>query len=174
VDEDSIVAGECTTLHWEVLWSTTVTIGSTEVADTGTLTVCPESTSTYNLHAEGPGGDSTESITITVSQPPDTDPPPVPTPSVPADGLALSCRTKQNLVWIPVEDPSGVVYFVKLESQISETAWMPVREWDSISGKQVEADVDCGIVYRWAVRARDGAGNTSAWSDWYTFGINLP
>jgi hypothetical protein len=57
---------------------------------------------------------------------------------------------------------------------VTATSWIPVRDWGPISGKQVEADVECGVSYRWAVRAQDGAGNTSAWSDWYAFGVNLP
>jgi hypothetical protein len=33
--------------------------------------------------------------------------------------------------------------------------------------------VDCGGIYRWAVRAQDGAGNQSAWSAYFNFSINL-
>jgi hypothetical protein len=35
------------------------------------------------------------------------------------------------------------------------------------------ADVDCGIIYRWMVRAQDGAGNISNWSTMYTFSLTL-
>jgi hypothetical protein len=105
--------------------------------------------------------------------PPDTTPPPVPTPAVPADELVLSCRSKQTLAWLPVNDPSGVVYYVKLERQKTATEWDSVHGWGPVDGKQVEADVDCGGIYRWAVRAQDGAGNQSAWSAYSNFSINL-
>jgi hypothetical protein len=174
VDDDSITAGDCTTLHWEVSWTTFVSVNGTEVAGTGTWSVCPASTTTYTIHAEGPGGSVDQSITVNVSAPADTTPPPVPMPAVPADELVLSCRSKQTLAWLPVTDPSGpVVYYVKLERQVTATTWESVRGWGPESGKQVEADVNCGGIYRWAVRAEDGAGNISAWSEWFTFSIDL-
>jgi len=107
--------------------------------------------------------------------PPDTTPPPVPTPYVPTDGLVIDCPAteKQTLVWLPVTDPSGVVYYVKLERQVTATVWDSVRGWGPLEGKQVEADVQCGGIYRWAVRAEDGAGNISEWSEWFTFSIDL-
>jgi hypothetical protein len=107
--------------------------------------------------------------------PPDTTPPPVPAPFVPADGLVIDCPAteKQTLAWLPVDDPSGVVYYVKLERQKTATEWDSVAGWGPLSDKQVEADVDCGGIYRWAVRAQDGAGNQSAWSAYSNFSINL-
>ena len=173
VDDDSITAGDCTTLHWQVSWTTYLEVNGTEVAGTGTWSVCPDSTVTYTIHAEGPGGTVDQSLVITVSAPVDNTPPPVPTPYVPANELVVDCKSTQNLVWLPVEDPSGVVYYVKLERKITATSWESVRGWGPLTDKQVEADVDCGGIYRWAVRAEDGAGNISAWSEWYTFSVNL-
>jgi hypothetical protein len=177
VDDDSIATGDCTTLHWEVSWTTFVSVNGTEVAGTGTWSVCPASTTTYTIHAEGPGGSVDQSITVNVSAPADTTPPPVPTPYVPADGLMIDpcpASGKQTLVWLPVTDPSGpVVYYVKLEWKKTATEWQVVGGYGPLSDKQVEVDVDCGGIYRWAVRAEDGAGNISAWSEWFTFSINL-
>jgi hypothetical protein len=103
--------------------------------------------------------------------PPDTTAPAIPAPAVPADGLDLSCRASQNLVWVPVEDPGGVSYYVKLQRQVTVDEWHAVRGWGPLSGKEIEVDVDCGIFYRWAVRAEDGAGNQSAWSEWSYFSV---
>jgi len=178
VDDDNITAGECTVLHWEVNWTTYVEVNGTEVAGTGTWEVCPESTVTYTIHAEGPGGTVDQSLVVTVSEPADTTPPPVPTPYVPADGLVIGCPStpekKQTLAWLPVDDPSGVVYYVKLERQKTATEWDSVAGWGPVSDKQVEADVECGGIYHWAVRAEDGEGNDSAWSEWFTFSVGLP
>jgi hypothetical protein len=173
VDDDTITAGECTTLHWEVSWTTYLEVNGTEVAGTGTWEVCPASTSTYDIHAEGPGGVVDQSLVVTVSEPVDTTPPPVPAPAVPADELVIDCTVQQTLAWLPVEDPSGVIYYVKLEQQIKAGEWSSAAGYGPVSGKQVEADVSCGGIYRWAVRAEDGAGNISAWSEWYTFSVNL-
>jgi hypothetical protein len=108
-------------------------------------------------------------------QPPsDTTPPPAPTPAVPADGLVLSCRSSQTLAWLPVDDPSGISgYYVKLEKEVTTGNWQSAGGYGPISGKQVDVTVDCGIHYRWMVRAQDGAGNFSNWSAPSHFSINL-
>lgn len=105
--------------------------------------------------------------------PPDTTPPAVPQPMVPANGLVVECRTTQNLAWIPVTDPSGVTYDVRLERQITASTWDQVRALGLVSAKQVDVPVQCGVIYRWSVRARDGAGNFSAWSAWSGFSVDL-
>ncbi len=106
--------------------------------------------------------------------PSDTTPPPVPTPMVPANGLEVSCRATQTLAWLPVDDPSGIEgYSVELEREVTKGQWQNVNEWGSIGGKQIDVPVDCGIRYRWIVRARDGAGNFSDWSPIFYFSVNL-
>jgi hypothetical protein len=118
----------------------------------------------------------TEVPTVPPTDVPDTDPPPVPTPYVPSDGLVIKpcpASGKQTLAWLPVTDPSNVFYYVKLESQVKVNEWQTVRGWGPELGKQVEADIQCGVIYRWAVRAQDGAGNLSDWSAWYTFSVDL-
>jgi len=106
--------------------------------------------------------------------PKDTTPPPVPSPAVPADGLELSCRTSQTLAWLPVTDLSGIAgYYVKLELKITQDQWQSAGEYGPITGKQVDVNVQCGGIYRWMVRAKDGAGNISDWSAPSHFSISL-
>lgn len=107
------------------------------------------------------------------SPPPDTTPPPAPTLVVPADGLALTCRNTQTLAWLPVEDESGIAgYDIRLELQVTTNQWNLVREWGPVADKQTEAqNLLCGGIYRWTVRARDGAGNIGDWADWFHFTI---
>ena len=173
VDRDSLIAGECTTLRWDVEHVTAVFLNGEGVAGHGTRQICPAVTTTYTLHVEAPGGNVDRSIVVTVSAPADTTPPPVPAPFVPADGLVVKCTLKQVLAWLPVTDPSGVVYYVKLEQKMTATEWRSVRGWGPVNDKQVEAEVGCGGIYRWTVRAQDGAGNISAWSAWSNFSVNL-
>ncbi|HID29921.1 MAG TPA: hypothetical protein EYP19_07950 [Desulfobacterales bacterium] len=116
--------------------------------------------------------------TFTPTSPPpppaDTTPPPVPTPVVPAGGLVLSCRATQNLVWLPVTDPSGILgYYVKLEKEITAGNWQSAGGYGPVADKQLTVNVNCGRRYRWMVRAEDGAGNFSAWSAPSAFAINL-
>jgi hypothetical protein len=172
-DQKSISADKCTTLHWDVEHATAVFLDGGGITGHGTKQVCPTKKTTYVLHVEAPGGNVDKSVTITVSKPPDVTPPPVPTPHVPADGLVIDCKTKQTLAWLPVEDPSGVVYYVRLERQVTATTWEPVDDWGPVSGKQVKADVVCGCIYRWTVRAQDGVGQYSAWSAWSSFSITM-
>lgn len=106
-------------------------------------------------------------------QPEDVDPPPVPTPMVPADGLEVACGTFQNLVWLPVDDPSGIEgYYLKLERQ-TNGSWQPAGSWGPISEKEHEVPIDCGLRYRWSVQAEDGAGNFSPWSSYSIFSVSL-
>ncbi len=174
VESNSITKGECTVLHWDVEYATAVFLNGGGVPGHGTQQVCPDSTTTYELHVEAPGGNVDRSVTVEVTTPPDTTAPPVPSPAVPAEGLELDCRSKQTLAWIPVSDPSGIAgYYVKLERQVSPGNWQSAGGWGPVSGKQVEASVDCGLYYRWTVRAQDGAGNYSDWAPWSHFSVTL-
>jgi hypothetical protein len=114
--------------------------------------------------------------TIEPTDLPDTDPPPVPTLKEPANGEVIDpCPnpSEVTLEWNPVSDPSGVWYYVKLESQGKVDEWHSVKGWGPIQQTQVVADIDCGIIYRWMVRAQDGAGNISNWSVMYTFSATM-
>lgn len=182
-DSENVQAGSCTTVRWHVsnvqaYWVN----GQPGAGDDGGFQTCPCQDETHTLRAvKRDGSEQNLSVTIRVSgqcaappPPSDTTPPPVPSPAVPANGLNLSCRSKQTLVWVPVSDPSGpVVYYVKLERQVKQGQWQSVGGWGPVSGKQVEADVQCGGIYRWTVRAQDGAGNYSDWAPWSQFSISL-
>jgi len=173
VDQASITSGDCTTVRWEVQNATAVYLDELEVAATGSYLVCPTATTTYNLRVEALSGPENRSVTVTVTEPADTTNPPVPSPAVPADELVVGCRLEQTLVWLPVQDPSGVTYHVRLESQLTVDTWVEEGEWDSVVGKELTVEVDCGVIYRWSVRAEDGAGNLSPWSDWSGFSVDL-
>ncbi len=104
----------------------------------------------------------------------DNQPPPVPSPQQPANGADLACTTSVTLAWSAVSDPSGIAgYYVKLERQVSKGNWQSAGGWGPLGNTQVDVPVDCGIIYRWMVRAEDGAGNISDWSSPSQFGINI-
>ncbi len=176
-DSTSLEQGQCTTLRWDVEYATAVYLNGQGVVGHGSQQVCPDDTTSYSLHVEAASGNVDRSVTIEVTIPPDTTPPPSPAPAVPSNGLVLECgsQKKQVLAWLPVTDPSGVVYFVKLERQVKRGEWQSVRGWGPVNDKQVEAKdlLQCGLIYRWAVRAQDGAGNTGDWSGWSNFSVTL-
>ena len=138
---------------------------------TFTVTTPPTNTPTLSPPTYTPTFTPTASATPV---PVDNTPPPAPTPVVPADGLAVSCRSSQTLAWTPVTDPSRIRgYYVELEKEITAGSWQNAGEWGPISDKQIDVPVDCGIRYRWIVRAEDGAGNFSDWSSISHFAVNL-
>jgi hypothetical protein len=174
-DNGELISGECTTLRWTVEYATAVYLNGEGVPGQATQQVCPVSTTSYQLRVEAPGGDVERVLTVNVTAPVDETPPPAPTLQVPEDGLLLGCRAEQTLAWLPVTDPSGISgYDVRIESEYGTEQWAEVQEWTEVSGKQVVFDaVDCGLAYRWSVRARDGAGNVSEWSAWSRFSVEL-
>jgi hypothetical protein len=105
----------------------------------------------------------------------DTTAPPVPSPVSPTGGTTLACSSSALLNWSAVNDPSGISgYSVEIQRSSDQISWSsapgsPVNTVDDKASIQVE----CGWYYRWRVRARDGAGNSSAWSNWATFSVTL-
>ena len=169
-----IEQGNCTTLRWDVEYATAVFLDGAGVAGHDSRQVCPNQTQTYTLRVEAQQGGGDRQVTIQVSAPRDTTPPPIPQLAVPANGLKLDCRSKQTLAWMPVNDPSGIEgYYIKLEIQVKKGEYRSVRAWGPVGGKQVEADVQCGGIYRWTARAQDKAGNYSDWANWAMFSVKM-
>ena len=139
-----------------------------------TPTLTPSPTPTFT-----PTPTRTPTATPTIASPPppppDTTPPPAPQPFAPMDGSTFACRSEQTLVWLPVDDPSGIAaYYVKLEMEAQVGQWQPVAGYGPLQERQVTVQVQCGSHYRWMVRAQDGAGNFSDWSAPWYFTIQLP
>lgn len=193
-----IAAGACTTLYWNVENARQVIFGGIDQSFNGSYKDCLCSTQRYTLtvvNLDGTKKQQTVDVNVkgtchTVTVPPpaeeeqpaeevkpvkDTTAPPVPSPAVPANGLELSCRSSQTLAWIPVKDDSSGIsgYYVKLERQVKKGAWQSAAGYGPVTDKQVSANVECGGIYRWMVRAQDGAGNISNWSAPSTFSIVL-
>jgi len=155
-----------------------MTVTGTESSETITITATASGTLTPIPNTSTPTRTpipDTATPTIT-STPPDLTSPPAPQPSVPADGLSLSCRANQTLVWVPVTDPSGISeYNVEFQRRSSEN-----DKWSTAPGSPIvtaehntQISVQCGWYYRWRARAQDGAGNMSEWSSWSYFDVSL-
>lgn len=192
-DPPQIQAGGCTTIRWHVENAARVIFGGVDQPFDGSYQDCLCHTERYTLTVVQL--DSTQisqtvdisvngsCVTPTIPPPPqqeqpqpqqDTTAPLVPSPAVPANGLTLSCRANQTLAWLPVTDPSTPVrYYVKLEISVKKGQWQSAGGYGPITGKQVDANVQCGGIYRWMVRAEDAAGNVSNWSAPSGFAINL-
>jgi len=182
-DPAEIEAGACTTLRWHVENAQRVIFGGAEQSFDGTYSDCMCEGKHFTLRViKLDGAEETRSVDISVTGscvtpvPRDTTPPPVPAPAVPADDLSLSCRATQSLVWLPVKDDSGISeYQVEVNRSADNKKWSKVTgsPFTGIDGKTKTIKVECGYYYRWRVRAVDGEGNTSSWSDWSRFSIPL-
>jgi len=179
-----IGAGSCATIYWNVENAQRVIFGGTDQPFSGSYETCLCANESYILrviHLDGTEEQRTVTVNVTgscdITAPPpaaDTQAPPIPAPAVPANGLELSCRSTQTLAWLPVNDPSGISgYYAKLERESSPGQWQSVAGYGPVSDKQVDVSVDCGIKYRWMVRAQDGAGNLSDWSVPSPFSVTL-
>jgi len=67
---ETINAGGCSTLSWDVQYATTAYLDGQGVTAPNTQQVCPATTTAYTLFATGTGGDDTRSVTVTVIQAP--------------------------------------------------------------------------------------------------------
>ena len=184
-----ITADECAVLKWHVENASKVVFGGVEQSLDGSYRVCLCDDERYSLRVTlEDGAEEIRQVTVKVTgtcetpepveQPPatDTTTPPVPTPVVPSNGLELTCRSYQALNWLPVSDPSGIDgYYVQVQRHSGDNNWSDISGsvFSGITGKSKEISVECGWYYRWRVRAKDGAGNTSAWSGWWTFTVIL-
>ena len=172
-----ITAGECVRFDWRVEGSPTAIYFDGEgVTSPASMDVCPPATRDYQLRAVGPGGEDTESLTVVVIQPSptpkDTQGPPAPSVVSPTGGIEVDCDDVE-LDWNPVTDPSGIdIYYVKAEKETSPGTWQSAGGWTA-TDTQVTVSLECGLSYRWEVRAEDGAGNVGPWSSWGTFSVTL-
>jgi hypothetical protein len=184
-DNENIQAGKCTTIRWHVSNVNAYWIdGQPGAGDDGSFQTCPCQDETHSLRAvKRDGSEQNLSVTIRVSgqcaappaPPQDTTPPPVPSPLKPKGDLP-ECYKDVMLRWSAVSDDSDgpVRYDIKRELEVKKGQWQTAGGWGLVSGEELRVNVECGVHYRWAVRARDGAGNYSDWSSWLDFSIPLP
>lgn len=191
-DPPMIEAGACTTMRWHVENVQKVIFGGIEQPFDGSYQDCLCESQRYTLTVVNQDGtEEKHRVEIAVNgscavpEPDSNDPPdsggandsaapPVPAPAVPSNGETLACHSTQTLAWSPVTDDSQPVqYYVKLEISIKKGQWRSAGGYGPITGAQVDVNVQCGGVYRWTVRAQDGAGNASNWSSPSVFSIEM-
>ncbi len=78
---NQIQRGQSATLTWNTTDATDVALDGQKVDPSGSQTVSPTQTTTYNLTAKGAGGTQEASAQITVAAPPTPTPTPAPTPT---------------------------------------------------------------------------------------------
>jgi len=105
-------------------------------------------------------------------------PPAVPPNVSPLQGGVLYCGYTDTLDWdIPYDDKGVSEYEVMLE-KLSDSCSSGCSVFGSSSivvpGDQLDVTnyLQCGVPYRWSVRARDNEGAWSDWSDWTEFRVD--
>jgi hypothetical protein len=138
---------------------------------TPTVTPSPTPTSTPT---DTPTPTNTPTVTPSPTSTPDTVGPAAPSLLVPEPDAQIACDPYQSeqrvqLEWGAISDPSGVQgYDVALEAIEMQPTEYP--GWFA-SEPGLEIVVNCNEIYRWRVRAVDGAGNAGAWSDERDFAL---
>ena len=147
-------------------------------ADTaGIVTLTSDNGGNFTGSFKAPGGKSGQikvvatdgsNSTATASFAMESTVPPVPAVKSPKDGDSQGFLgdTKVNFEWMPVADPSGVTYDLQLSSYKNFSALLIDRKGLTTAVyKSEESEAIPQGEYFWRLRAVDGAGNTSAWTD---------
>jgi hypothetical protein len=99
--------------------------------------------------------------------------PPAPIPIEPSGGAELTCDSSPayaTLRWTAVDDPSGISgYVVRMQAAPTEELGFTETDYEAGNTTSHAISLDCGRMYRWVVRAIDGAGYSSPWSEWAEF-----
>lgn len=169
-DSVTIVVGEPTATPTDTPVPDTPTPTPDEPTETPTATPTLTPTPT-------PTDMPTPTPTITLTPTPDVTGPPAPVVVSPTGGAVLPTSTTQaTLNWNASSDPSGISeYHVEMQYQLNPTTWPAHASspWTGISATQLNVPVGSGGIYRWRVRAVDGAGNPGPFSGWAYFSVNF-
>ena len=100
----------------------------------------------------------------------DTTPPNAPTLVSPSNGSQTFNR-QPTFDWSDVTDPSGVSYTLQISANPSFTVLAVNQQGISQSQYTLTVSLVAGSTYYWRVKAVDGAGNSSQWSDTWSLVI---
>jgi hypothetical protein len=164
--EISLVQGECITLRWDVEYATAVYLNGKGVVGHGSQQVCPDSTTTYDLHVESPCGDVDKRLTINVSAPADTQGPDISDLDTTEPYLLddCDCSPCEMEVSVNVVDPSGVAGVKLVYKRPGETTWQN-KSMTNVGGNTYETTLNADT-WNWGtlefyVLAYDNRGNSS-------------
>ena len=155
-----IDAGESTTLLWNVMRATTVTIdhGIGNVPVAGTKEVSPAATTGYTLTAANTVGTVTRSVVITVTAPPTDSEPPIITNVV----VSSITETSAVITWATDEPGTSQVEYGTTTGYGSTTA----LDEDLVTSHGVSlAGLEVNTSYHFRVKSQDESGNEAECED---------
>jgi hypothetical protein len=125
----------------------------------------------HNIIAADVGGASASGIFNM-----ETTPPSLPQIVSPREGsrVGLFDRVAPNFEWASVSDPSGVYYSLQISSE-SDFATTVLNKEDLVESKYSLTDDEALLrgKYYWRIKAIDGAGNDSGWTNSISFNAGL-
>jgi hypothetical protein len=136
-----------------------------------TFTTAELEDGTHTIEARGKDAANNWSGIVSDTLTVDVTPPPAPSLLEPVDNAATT-DNRPTFSWSAVTDPSGVTYTLQVDNDPGFTS-----PEISVSGLTDNAYTSVGLPleeYSWRVRAVDGAGNESGWSDVRTLYIVPP
>lgn len=165
VDNESLVAGQCTALRWDVDNVREVYIEGIGVPGHGSQDICPGESATYTMRVVLlAGGEETRTVSVTVTQPADTQPPSInrvtASPSVIWD--SSGCGPTQATFTALVTDDRGVAV-AALWYRMGKSDWQTApMSLTATNTYQTNLDAPSqGGTLEWFVQAQDTAGNTA-------------
>jgi hypothetical protein len=91
----------------------------------------------------------------------------IPPAPVPIENESNGCWSTKELSWEEVKDPSGVkAYYVQVAHEETKGQFEEAVEFGPFHETQYKLHIDCGRVFRWAVRVENDEGISSEWSNW--------
>ena len=97
-------------------------------------------------------------------------PPKTPILVSPINRANIQC-SEVKLDWRPGSDQSSSVsYRVQLEKLVGRS-YVEDKNWNKDDGTSVKFNPQCNTGYRWRVRATDGAGSKSDWTEYEQFSV---
>lgn len=181
-EPETLEAGACTTIRWHAENVDSVIFGGIDQPMDGSYDDCLCSSQNFTLTVRYLNG-TEEKIKLNIPvegdcitpTPEEDGPPSAPDLQVPDNGAVLSCRGNQSLVWLPVNDMSGIAsYQVEAQKRGEGGSWAAAPGSPiTVADKTTSIPVECGFYYRWRVRATDGVGNTGDYSSWSEFSVPL-
>jgi hypothetical protein len=165
VDNENLVAGQCTTLRWDVDNVREVYIEGIGVPGHGSQDICPGESTTYTMRVVLlTGGEETRTVSVTVSQPADTQPPSInrATASPSVIWASSGCGPTQATFTALVTDDRGVAG-VALWYRMGKSDWQTApMSLTATNTYQINRDApNQGGILEWFIQAQDTAGNTA-------------
>ena len=130
------------------------------------------------IAADDPNGTADTGPNVSAVFTMESEPPPIPEPVFPTGRVGVLYKATPTFEWSRVSDPSGVYYSLQMSASKELTGGKLIdpivsKEGLTVTSYALETEALPYGRYYWIVRAVDGAGNESPWSEVHSFRAGL-